>query len=216
MAVALGCAGLVSCNDAMSEAKTPIDGQKAEVSGSNEAPRQESPTELKTTKSEYRFDDYSNLPAVLFKPYGDSPQDYVAYMKDIDRAHFDLKSGKFADAAESFAAISKETLFESPNDAAWAGHAESLCRLGRKSEGSQKLRNAQCSLELLSNKRSCTDLDKQKAKADFPSDCYREYCEAEMVRPDYDQENPVPNTPDIEVKLSAYNRYLESIKGLCQ
>ena len=200
----------------MPRANHSIDRQAIEGSGSNKVPSLKAFAKSQATNTEYRFDDYANLPVTLFKPESDSAQHYIDYMKDIDRAYFDLKHGKYADAAKAFATIGTETLFELPNDATWAGHAESLCRNDKKAEGRRKLSSAKCSLGLLSNSQTCTDLDEQKSSASFPSDCYREYCEAEILRPDYDQENPAPNPADISAKLADYNLYLDTISRLCQ
>jgi hypothetical protein len=167
----------------------------------------------------YISNNFDNLPegfSDLFKPDKDADQQYTAYMQDIDRAYFELNGGNFSKAADSFAAISKETLFETPNDAAWAGHAESLCRLDKKAEGRKHLNEAQCSQQLMSKKRSCTDLDNQKSEPDFPSGCYREYCKAEILRPDYDGPSNASVRQEDQTRLNAYARHLGTIASLCR
>jgi hypothetical protein len=167
----------------------------------------------------YRSNNFENLPegfSGLFKPGKDADQSYTVYLQDIDRAYFELKGGNLSKAAESFAAISKETLFETPNDAAWIGHAESLCRLGKKTEGRKQLNEAQCSQQLMSKKRSCTDLDNQKSEPDFPSGCYREYCAAEILRPDYDEPFTKSVSQEDQIRINAYDRHLDTIASLCR
>lgn len=176
------------------------------------------PSLQSTADTAYRFDNYANLPdgfSDLFKPREAAPLDNVAYMKDIDRAYFELRQGNFTKAAESFAKIGAETLFETPNSATWAGHAESLCRAGNKAAGRKQLNEAQCSQQLMSQKESCNDLDNRKSEPDFPSACYREYCEALILRPDFE---PPYNPLDAEYKerLERYAGHLGEVESYCR
>ncbi len=220
ISVTFGCLLLASCDYEANEAVRSPDTQQPDTRqnafGKTLDTTALSKDQTVNQKLEYAFNDYANLPTNLFKPVVDAPDYYIAYMKDIDRAYFDLKAGSFSKAADGFSAIGKESLFEMPNDATWSGHAESLCRMGDKNLGKQKLKNAQCSLELLSNTRTCTDLDRQKSDVDFPSDCYREYCEAEILRSDYDDPNAAPIAKEFQDKLIDYGQNLASIKAICQ
>jgi hypothetical protein len=208
------CAFAVACNNSMPEAERFKD-----LHHKSSGTRSPTKGEAGNDAAAYRFGDFDNLPkdfSVLFKPDSGSPQHYVAYMKDVDRAYFELNQGNFSKATERFAAIGKETLFETPNDATWAGHAESLCRAGGKAQGRKQLVEAQCSQQLLSNKLNCRNLDRRVSEPDFPAACYREYCEAEILRPDFDGPSAALVRQEDMTRLDAYSRLLDSIAALCR
>ncbi len=170
---------------------------------------------------EYRFNDYDNIPAdvsALFRPMQENDQDpFVLYMKDVDRAFFHLKNKQFDKADALFTQIGKETLFEIPNDATWAGHAAALCQMGKKPQGQQKLSNAKCTIALISNSMTCTDLDAKKAEADFPKECYREMCEAEIIRSDYDGGAGLPPVTGVYAgRIASYQSYVDNVGKICR
>ncbi|NJM50067.1 MAG: hypothetical protein HC843_03605 [Sphingomonadales bacterium] len=137
-------------------------------------------------------------------------------MKDIDHAYYFLNKRDYRNANQKFSEISAETLLETPNDAAWAGHAESLCKSGNQKIGLEKLENAQCSVDLLSRKRSCEDLDQSKDSAGFPSECYAQYCEAEIIRPNFERHSDLADLgKEWTEKYRNYGVYLQKIRAVC-
>jgi hypothetical protein len=176
-------------------------------------------TAVKPASTVYQFKNYFNLPPAvmsLFGPDAKSDAGYVKYIRDADRGFFELNNGQFSKAIKTFQSIENETLFETENIATWGGHSAALCRSGQKSVGIQKLANAQCSYLLMTRAQTCSDLDIEKKNStnaqDFPSQCYAQMCEAEIIRPDYDVGSSIE--PDTK-RLLAYADYLAEVDRDC-
>jgi hypothetical protein len=214
------CFLLISCSEISSTEHSKSDGTASYAIIKSTAKNKYTDTN-KNSKNQknYKFRSYENLPdgyAAIFKPSIDAQEYYKKYIKDIDRAYFDLSQGNYSRASEAFRQIGSETLFETPNDASWAGHGEALCRAGLKKEGVAKLKNAQCSLSLMSENLTCSQLDLIQEKPDFPRECYREYCEAEILRPDYDGTSASAVPAEYKARLNGYAAYLDKVAALCR
>jgi hypothetical protein len=151
---------------------------------------------LQTTPASKAWSDevaqnFSNLPLILKEIYlSTKPSGTAQYndFKELDRGYMLLRQGQNQKALEVFNRLASIRYPEETNFAPWGGQAEAYCATGDKKAGLAVINNMQCEADLLTDKKTCVQMDKEFAqkKPGFPVECYQEICGSEFIRPDYE------------------------------
>lgn len=117
----------------------------------------------------------------------------LAIRNEMDAGYAQMGNGQFDAATVRFSRAENMFILENPNFLPWIGKAEALCRAGRRSEGRAYATNFRCALEIGTGVTSCRKIESDPAAIRSLSLCYKAFCAAEIVRPQY--EDVAPGTP---------------------